>query len=322
MSWPFTMARPTSRNCGNTCKQTSMNMYIYIYIYVCVCERHCIKCYVYISYGSYKFTKPWNLVQKGPCIFIPKQKGPCMIISKQKGACILISKQKGPCIFMSKQKGPCIFISKQKGPCMIISKQKGAWGHKFQWNRNGCFSVEGTNQVSASPLRNVGRPPMANEQVRIIRNIFFFLCFFNFWTGSLGFWIHTFNKLQNRARTVSWSIKGFAKMCAFLMKKSMIPMRIHIFKLFFWFFWFDNSELHIFKWFFWFFWFWEPQRKFVIQRNQFRFFFNWGCQNQKNQKNHLNMCISIFPNQKNQKNHLNMCIRIGIIDFLLENTSL
>ena len=66
--------------------QANIHEYVYIYIYVCVCERHCIKCYVYISYGSYKFTKPWNLVQKGPCIFIPKQKGPCMIISKQKGA--------------------------------------------------------------------------------------------------------------------------------------------------------------------------------------------------------------------------------------------
>ena len=38
-------------------------------------------------------------------------------------------------------------------------------------------------------------------------------------------------------------------------KKSMIPIRIHIFKWFFWFFWFGNIEIHIFKWFFWFFWF-------------------------------------------------------------------
>ena len=41
----------------------------------------------------------------------------------------------------------------------------------------------------------------------------------------------------------------------------------------------------------------------------------FGSQNQKNQKNHLNMCNSELSNQKNPKNHLNMCIRIGIIEF-------
>ena len=102
-------------------------------------------------------------------------------------------------------------------------------------------------------------------------------------------------------------------------KKSMIQIRIHIFKWFFWFFWFGNIEIHIFKWFFLFFWFWQPQLK--KNRNWLRWITNlrWGSQNQKNQKNHLNMCNSELSNQKNQKNHLNMCIRIGIIDFFIRN---
>ena len=92
----------------------------------------------------------------------------------------------------------------------------------------------------------------------------------------------------------------------FPIRKSMIFLKTHIFKLFFCLFGLVNQKTYIFKLVFGFCGFWNPQTEF--QCHEFEIakltieFLSGDSKTQKTKKNNLNMCVFWFTNPKNPKN--------------------
>ena len=141
--------------------------------------------------------------------------------------------------------------------------------------------------------------------------------------------MYIFNTILWKEHSCNWNAlssiqkcNGFMTMICFPIKNQWFQCEYTYLNGFFGFFGLEILKYTYLNGFFGFFGFDSPKLKKIEIDCVESQIYAFGSQNQKNQKNHLNMCNSELSNQKNPKNHLNMCIRIGIIEFFIRNANI